>query len=61
MPGICEVAEGIRWELIEPILECCSADGLLRIEQSSPVSVKVYHKGFEQISFRIHILSPAAY
>ncbi|KAL4077301.1 hypothetical protein V8B97DRAFT_1421562 [Scleroderma yunnanense] len=30
------LGDGIRYGLIQPVLECCSADTLLRLEQSSP-------------------------
>ena len=37
------LGEGIRYGLIKPVLECCSADTLLRLEQSSPVGTSVLY------------------
>jgi len=41
------LGDDIRYDVIKPVLECCSADTLLRLEQSSPVSL-----------FRNHIIIP---
>jgi len=37
------LGEGIRYGLIKPVLECCSADTLFRLEQSSPVGTSVLY------------------
>ncbi|EMD38067.1 hypothetical protein CERSUDRAFT_104685 [Gelatoporia subvermispora B] len=34
--GIASLGNGLRYDLIKPILESCSADSLLRLEQASP-------------------------
>lgn len=36
--AITGLGDDVRYDVIEPVLECCSADTLLRLEQSSPVS-----------------------
>jgi hypothetical protein len=35
--------DAIRYDVIKPVLECCSADTLLRLEQSSPVRLIPFH------------------
>lgn len=32
------LGDDVRYDVVKPVLECCSADTLLRLEQSSPVS-----------------------
>ncbi|KAH0830658.1 hypothetical protein J3R83DRAFT_2113 [Lanmaoa asiatica] len=36
--AITGLGDDVRYDVIKPVLECCSADTLLRLEQSSPVS-----------------------
>lgn len=36
----------IRYDVIKPVLECCSADTLLRLEQTSPVRPVSFHHAF---------------
>ena len=45
--AICSLGDDhIRYDVIKPVLECCSADTLLRLEQSSPVRVLPFHHAF---------------
>lgn len=46
----------IRYELIKPVLECCSADTLLRLEQSSPYLVQNTSDLWEHLSFKMYPL-----
>ena len=36
-PDICSLGEGLRYDLIRPVLESCTPDSLLRFEQNDPV------------------------
>jgi hypothetical protein len=38
--------DAIRYDVIKPVLECCSADTLHRLEQSSPVRSISFHHAF---------------
>ena len=37
------LGDDVRYDVVKPVLECCSADTLLRLEQSSPVSPSPIH------------------
>lgn len=39
--------DAIRYDVVKPVLECCSADTLLRLEQSSPVRPTSFHSCFD--------------
>lgn len=50
------LGEGIRYGLIKPVLECCSADTLLRLEQSSPYLAENTSDLWERLCFKTYPL-----
>lgn len=50
------LGEGIRYGLIKPVLECCSADTLLRLEQSSPYLAENTSDLWECLCFKTYPL-----
>ncbi|KAL4067724.1 RNA polymerase II transcription factor SIII subunit A-domain-containing protein [Scleroderma citrinum] len=50
------LGDGIRYGLIQPVLECCSADTLLRLEQSSPYLGENTSDLWERLCFKTYPL-----
>ncbi|KAH9950267.1 RNA polymerase II transcription factor SIII subunit A-domain-containing protein [Amylocystis lapponica] len=53
---ICSVGDGLRYELLEPILENCSADTLCRLEDESPYIMNQTTGLWKRLCFRTYPL-----
>ncbi|OBZ75759.1 Elongin-A [Grifola frondosa] len=59
--GICSLGDGLRFDIIRPILENCSAETLQRLEQASPYIEKDTSDMWKGLCFRSYPLAAQQY